>query len=435
MKNLFKALSIVVLFFSLMVGTAYGVTIYKVSQGGTGVGTFPTGECLIGNGTGNLTTDPCATGTVTSISQGTGILLSANPIVSTGSVSLATSLQPAATLAGNSLKYLRVNAGETAVEYATVASSTPGGSDTQVQFNDAGAFGGDAGFTYNKTTDTLTLAGGLSSATLTAGAVASGTTKALIVNNGTSSGNIFEAQDNGTAVFTVADGGNATFTAAGRNWGPAIAGAIIEVKSSAYGSTNGLYLGETSANRPTVGAGAGGTYLQFQGGTTGILFTNNALSSFNGMWSNAGNLFIGGATAATARLEVDNNAVAQSIFVAKDNGSAVFTIADGGNTTYTAVLIGSTQALTGAGAANVTTETTKITTSGVLDAISLADGVNGQTKTVLHDVDGGSFVLTPTTKTGWSTFTSTVVGESITLRFVTTRGWIVIGSYLGTIAP
>jgi hypothetical protein len=31
----------------------------------------------------------------------------------------------------------------------------PGGSDTQVQFNDAGAFGGDAGLIYNKTTDVL----------------------------------------------------------------------------------------------------------------------------------------------------------------------------------------------------------------------------------------------------------------------------------------
>ena len=36
---------------------------------------------------------------------------------------------------------------------------TPGGSDTQVQFNDAGSFGGDAGFTYNKTTDSITVAG------------------------------------------------------------------------------------------------------------------------------------------------------------------------------------------------------------------------------------------------------------------------------------
>ena len=38
---------------------------------------------------------------------------------------------------------------------------TPGGSDTQVQFNDGGAFGGDAGFTYNKTTDSATLTGSL----------------------------------------------------------------------------------------------------------------------------------------------------------------------------------------------------------------------------------------------------------------------------------
>ena len=36
-------------------------------------------------------------------------------------------------------------------------SGTPGGSDTQVQYNDGGAFGGDAGFTYNDATNTLTV--------------------------------------------------------------------------------------------------------------------------------------------------------------------------------------------------------------------------------------------------------------------------------------
>jgi len=35
-------------------------------------------------------------------------------------------------------------------------SGTPGGSDTQVQFNDGGSFGGDAGLTYNKTSNELT---------------------------------------------------------------------------------------------------------------------------------------------------------------------------------------------------------------------------------------------------------------------------------------
>jgi hypothetical protein len=34
---------------------------------------------------------------------------------------------------------------------------SPGGSDTQIQFNDAGAFGGDADFTWDKTTNQLTL--------------------------------------------------------------------------------------------------------------------------------------------------------------------------------------------------------------------------------------------------------------------------------------
>lgn len=43
-------------------------------------------------------------------------------------------------------------------------SGTPGGANTDVQFNDAGSFGGDAGLTYDKTTDLLAFvtAGGLS---------------------------------------------------------------------------------------------------------------------------------------------------------------------------------------------------------------------------------------------------------------------------------
>ncbi len=45
--------------------------------------------------------------------------------------------------------------------YYPPASGTPGGSNTQVQFNDGGAFGGDAGLTYAKSTDALTVNGAL----------------------------------------------------------------------------------------------------------------------------------------------------------------------------------------------------------------------------------------------------------------------------------
>lgn len=38
-------------------------------------------------------------------------------------------------------------------------SGTPGGSDTQIQFNDSGSFGGDADFTWDKSSNTLTING------------------------------------------------------------------------------------------------------------------------------------------------------------------------------------------------------------------------------------------------------------------------------------
>ena len=40
-------------------------------------------------------------------------------------------------------------------------STPPGGSNTQIQFNDSAVFGGDSGLTFNKTTDVLTVTGGL----------------------------------------------------------------------------------------------------------------------------------------------------------------------------------------------------------------------------------------------------------------------------------
>src|SRR3990167_6691856 len=49
---------------------------------------------------------------------------------------------------------------EVKVEF-NIPTGTIAGSDTQVLFNDADALAGDAGMTYNKTTDTLTLAGNL----------------------------------------------------------------------------------------------------------------------------------------------------------------------------------------------------------------------------------------------------------------------------------
>lgn len=56
---------------------------------------------------------------------------------------------------------------------------SPGGANTQMQFNDAGAFGGDANVVYNKTTNTMTMAGSFvaNNMTVGSGAYAFRTTK------------------------------------------------------------------------------------------------------------------------------------------------------------------------------------------------------------------------------------------------------------------
>jgi len=62
-------------------------------------------------------------GTVTSITAGTGLEATAsNPILVSGTIQLNSKLAPADSIAGNAGKFLRVNAGATAVEYATVTS-------------------------------------------------------------------------------------------------------------------------------------------------------------------------------------------------------------------------------------------------------------------------------------------------------------------------
>jgi hypothetical protein len=106
-----------------------------------------------------------------------------------------------------------------------------------------------------------------------------------------------------------------------------------------------------------------------------------------------------------------------------------------GNLTSNGALISTPQALSGAGAVNVTTLTTAVTTTAPAQALTLADGTNGQIKTIVHQAlsGGGTWVLTPTTKTGYTTITSIAVGETCTLQFFTTIGWCIL-SLRGAIA-
>jgi len=84
-----------------------------------------------------------------------------------------------------------------------------GGSNTQVQFNDAGALAGDAGLTYNKTTDALTIAGQLILSGAAAGQIVFPATQ-----NASTNANTLDDYEEGTwtPVITFATPGDVSVT-------------------------------------------------------------------------------------------------------------------------------------------------------------------------------------------------------------------------------
>lgn len=186
---------------------------------------------------------------------------------------------------------------------------TPGGSDTQVQFNDGGSFGGDSGLTYNKTTDTLSVAGDL---TVNGGDLTSTATTFNLLNSTVTTLNVGGAATvinagAATAVATVGKSEHGTFTdgasayfahkdatvttgyalfqadpAGSKNtWVNAPTGGRVYIANAdnalAYLDDNEIALTGKSgtAQTVTVGSTVGASSLTLQAGTGGVTITGN----------------------------------------------------------------------------------------------------------------------------------------------------------------
>ena len=89
-----------------------------------------------------------------------------------------------------------------------------------------------------------------------------------------------------------------------------------------------------------------------------------------------------------------------------------------------------TQTATGGGSAvalSLNTAHSAIVTSGA-QAFTLANGVNGQLKTISMVTDGGDATLTPATLNGGTTITFGDVGDGVVLMYNTTGGWAVLAN-------
>jgi hypothetical protein len=247
-------------------------------------------------------------------------------------------------------------------------NGSPGGSNTQVQFNDAGTFGGDSEFTYNSNTNILTV-GNISSTTITSNNVVVNSN--LTVNTSavlTVIGNVNTTTSANVALGTVAnihitggsngyvlstDGsGNLSWAASGNttpggtnqtvqfNNSGAFAGANTFIFNSGTGlltvpsiksNTTANFQDASSVNLGNV------SNLHISGGTNGYVLSTDGAGNL--AWSAAGGGGNGTPGGSNTQIQFNNNgAFGASAFLTYDDNSKVLQVA--GNLIANSIQIG-----------------------------------------------------------------------------------------------
>jgi len=113
-----------------------------------------------------------------------------------------------------------------------------------------------------------------------------------------------------------------------------------------------------------------------------------------------------------------------SATIARTDAAQTFT----GTQTFSGPIVGGAQALSGAGAVNITQLTTKFTSTAAGNALTLADGVEGQIKVIVYVAEaagGDTGILTPTNLGAGTTITFNAVGDACILQYLGTDWWAV----------
>ena len=269
------------------------------------------------------------------------------------------------------------------------------------------------------TCDSLTTGTGIDGSfdALTSGTGLSLTSSSVITTNGelllcqadaaTTSAGIVRVSATGLTTGWVAKltGGGATATAAGGvlniSAGAATLGTALAV------STTGAYVGATGVISLTATNQVDGDLMIITGGGAG-------------MTAAASLLHLDG-TGATVGLMLDIQAASLT------TGSALNINAGSGiaiNATAGNIVFGGTATRSGAGAIPITQPIAELTSTGA-DAMTIANGIEGQRLTCIHVSDGGSCVIAPASAE-YTNVTLLAAGDSV--DFIFTNGkWYIIG--------
>jgi len=207
-----------------------------------------------------------------------------------------------------------------------------------------------------------------------------------------------------TGTLTVARGGTGTTTSTG-------SGAVVLATSPTLTTPVLGVATATSINKVTLTAPATGATLTLADNKA--LLVNNTLT-------------LSGTDYTTMTFPTT------SATLARTDAAQTFT----GTQTFAGPIVESVQTLSGPGAINITQTVTKFTSTAAGNALTLADGVSGQIKTIVYVAEtagADTGVLTPTNLGAGTTITFTSVGNACVLQFLNSDWWV-IANYGCTVA-
>jgi hypothetical protein len=242
----------------------------------------------------------------------------------------------------------------------------------------------------------------------------------------------FGALTNGARNMAFGDGTMFQITSGADNCaiGSAALNAIIS------GSSN-VGLGSSALLSTTAGGNTGLGYLAGQYNTTG---TNNVFIGYNSGGA-TGSVNLSRCVTLGTTAAITANSLSYCTVIGSDATSATSNSVTLGRSTDTVIMPGGLVTVPVAQTAStaevsVAVTTTALTTTAPAQAITLANGTNGQIKIITHIASSGSgtAVLTPATSAAdYNTITFSSVGDTATLQYHTTGGWYIL-SLRGAVA-